>query len=305
MKPTSTASQSSPSSLPPDFLPARMSVLFITGPHRTGQWLAEALAADSASEVELVESVGLTAGVKRLRDEVFDAVLISHEPGDLDALEFLEVVRTGSHEDQPVIVLGAQSEAEMTALSFEVGADAYVCANTTTTRTLIWHLARAVQRCALAEENRRLQHAQSHQLQLEREEARRLLQQQQQLVDRQGQSVEEVTRRMPSRLIDHYRDLMRAYIIMGSGNLHMEMAELAGVLATARLTAHEAMAIHLRALGEVIGGLGNRSARHVMNRADLMGLEITINLAHQYRQKLAEKTNPPRQQLLPGFEKAA
>ena len=76
-------------------LPARMKVLHVTTLHRTGGWLAEAFASDSASEVVLEEAIGVTAGLSRLRDEMFDAVLISHEPGVLDALEMIAGLRAG------------------------------------------------------------------------------------------------------------------------------------------------------------------------------------------------------------------
>ena len=114
-------------------LPRRMRVLHITTYHRTGGWLAEAFAADSACEVVLEEAVGAAAGLGRLRDEVFDAVLLSHEPGELDALEFVEGLRGGGSEE-PLVILGAQSEQELAAMAFEAGADAYVCVNTSTTR---------------------------------------------------------------------------------------------------------------------------------------------------------------------------
>ncbi len=74
-------------------MPMRIKVLYVTTLHRTGGWLAEAFRADCAAEVQLVETVGVTAGLARLRDEVFDAVLASHEPGVLDALDFVEGLR--------------------------------------------------------------------------------------------------------------------------------------------------------------------------------------------------------------------
>ncbi len=293
------------------FLPPKMKVLFITGKHRTGQWLAEALAADSASEVHLDEVTGVTAGLTRLRDEVFDAVLISHDPGDLDALDFLEVLRTGSSDEQPIVVLGVQSEQEMAALCFEVGADAYICVHTTTTRTLIWQVARAVQRHQVLQDNRRLQQAQRQQLQREQDEARKLLSQQRALYERlagssdansEGDADDEP---LPARLIHHYREMLKAYIIMGSGNLHTEMEKLAELLVLAGATARDAVRLHVTALEEVIAGLGNRSARHVMNRADLLALEMVMQLAARYREEYHESVHPPRQLALPGFEDAA
>ena len=110
----------------PQWLPATMRVLHITTRSRTGSWLAEALAADSASRVLLEEEVGSAAGLARLRDEAFDAVLVSHEPEELDALDLIEGYRAGGADD-PIVVLGSPSEQQMAALCYEVGADGYLC----------------------------------------------------------------------------------------------------------------------------------------------------------------------------------
>src|SRR5437867_3430264 len=80
-------------------MPSRMKVLFVTTLHRTGGWLAEAFRADCAAEVMLVETVGVTAGLSHLRDEVFDAVLMSHEPNALDAIDLVEGLRAGGHDE--------------------------------------------------------------------------------------------------------------------------------------------------------------------------------------------------------------
>ena len=151
--------------------------MYITTRQRTGGWLAEAFAADSAVEVVLEEVVGSAAALGRLRDEAFDAVLISHEPDELDALDLIEGYRTGGA-DEPMIVLGTQSEQEMAALCYEVGADAYVCVHTATTRNLIWIIARAIQRHQLLRENQHFQHAEQTRLQREHDEATRLIQEQ-------------------------------------------------------------------------------------------------------------------------------
>ena len=211
-------------------LPPRMRLLFITTSLRTGGWLAEAFAADSASEVVLEEAVGATAGLTRVRDEVFDAVLLSHEPDELDALEFVEGLRAGGS-NEPMIVLGSQSEQEMAALCFEVNADGYICVNTTTTRTLIWTVARAIERHRLIRENQRLAQAESHRTQQEQQEAQRLLDQQRELIQDlesvRGARPDECAFELPQELVHHYRELQRAYVIMGSGNLGEELRILA------------------------------------------------------------------------------
>lgn len=289
------------------FLPPRMRVLFITGSDRTGGWLAEAFASDSASEVLLEEATGVAAGLARLRDELFDAVLISHDGRSLDALEFLDAIRTGSSDEQPIIVLGQQTEQEMADLCFESGADAYLSVDGTTTRTLIWQVARATERYRLINEHRRLEQDHRHRMRLEEGEAVRLLDQQRSLLaGRDGDGSEfDTASDLPESLVEHYRELLRAYVVMGAGNLRDELTALADLLVSAGMTACDAMTLHLYVLEEMIDGLGSRSARHVMNRADLLILEMLINLAEGYREQSPPHYAAARQQLLPGFEAAA
>jgi len=303
-----------PVAVPCGSLPVRLRVLYISSVQRTGSWLAEAFASDSASEVLLEEAAGAAAGVTRLREEAFDAVLISHEPGQLDALELIEGLRGGGA-DEPVIVLGAQSEQEMAALCFEVGADGYVCVHTTTTRTLIWLVARATERHRLVQENQRFKQADVQRLRQEHNEAERLLDDQRALVEELEQLAAEsgAPRRtagsrngdspelLPTSLVVHYRELLRASIIMGSGSLAAEMTALADLLVSAGLTAPQCLELHVLALEEVLAGLGSRSSRHVMNRADLQVLEVMVHLAEGYRQRYEQLDVPAEQRWLPGF----
>jgi DNA-binding NarL/FixJ family response regulator len=294
--------------------------------------LAEALVAENARRVILEEVAGGVAGLARLRDEAFDAVLVSHEPGELDAVELVAGYRAGGA-DEAIVVLGNQSEQEMAAGCFEAGADAYVCAHTTTTRNLLWIVARAVQRHQLTRENRRLTLADRQRLQRERDEAERLLVQQRALIsdleaiqqrsvirsgkagagsgdprgERAGVSTaksgsESPPAGLPKELIQHYRELLRTYVIMGTGNLACEMSRLADLLTTAGVSARQTMQLHLHVLEELVGGLGARSTRHVMTRADLLALEMMIHLAEGYRDRYQERVRPPSQGLLPGFE---
>ena len=325
----------------PVALPLRLKVLLVTTPHRTGGWLAEAFAADGAAQIVLKEVLGVAAGLARLRDEVFDAVLVSHEPGVLDAVELVEALRAGGS-DEPLIILGSQPPQQLDALCYEAGADDYCCVAETTVRGLLWKFARAIQRFNLTRENRRLVQAERQRLQQEHHEAERLLDQQRALIadleqlsdgggsDRcrfgtrplagraegggevdEGDSPLHFTRRaapspqLPAALVDHYREMLRAYVIMGAGNLSQEMATLADLLAASNSSAQRTMQLHLQVLEELVQGLGNRSARHVMNRADLLALEVMSHLADGYRQRYHERVRPARQRQLVGFDAAA
>jgi len=306
-------------------LPAGMRLLFISTHHRTGAWLAEAFAHDSATSVSLDEALGMANGLARLRDEAYDAVLISHEPGTLDALDLTEALRGGGSEE-PIILLGAQSEQELSPAAFESGADAYVCVHTTTTRSLIWITARAIERHRLINENRRLSQAEQHRLQMEHVETRRLLDEQRSVLrdleavaagaggasaersrqnarDRTGEETASTPPpNLPVSLVTHYHELMRSYVIMGSGNLGDDMARMAELMADAEISAPETMQLHVCVLEEMVRGLGTRSARHVMTRADLLVLEVMVHLSEVYRRRYFERRYPARQMTLPGFE---
>jgi CheY-like chemotaxis protein len=277
------------------------------------------VAADSASDVQLQEAGGVSDALARLRDEKFDAVMLANEPGELDGLRFAEGVRAANPE-LPIVVLGAESEQELAALCYEVGADAYVCVNTATTRALLWTVGRAIHFHRLNAENRRLAQIQRQRLTQEHDEVHRLLDQQRALIrgleamDTEGPIAVELAdaddRRhespatllqLPARLVEHYRDLLRAYVVMGSGNISGEMKTLAGLLASAGVCAEQTMLLHLEVLSELVQGLGSRSARHVLNRADLLVLDVMIHLAQEYRRRLFERQRPARQRLLPGF----
>ena len=314
-------------------LPPIMRVLYVTNRQRTGGWLAEAFAADCVTDIQIKEVMGAVAGLAQLREETYDVVLVAHDPNDLDALALINGYRAGGA-DEPIVVLGLQSEQEMAALCYEAGADSYVCVNTSTTRNLIWVVARAVQRYQLVRENRRLNLAEQQRLQREHDEAGRLLEQQRTLItdmeairrrERPSTSFDsevesstagsakgdasspvrepiEMSAHLPDELINHYRELLRTYVIMGSGNLTPELGRLASLLASVGVTAAQTMQMHVRVLEELIHGLGSRSTRHVMTRADLLVLEIMIHLAEGYRTRYRERVHPPVQKMLPGFD---
>jgi CheY-like chemotaxis protein len=311
----------------PDDLPPQMRVLFVATAHRKGGWVADAFAAEAAAEIRLHDAVGTTAALARLREEPYDLVLLSHAPDDLDALDFLRALRAGGSEE-PVIVLGDESEQQMSARCFDAGADGYVCVNTITARTLTWIAARAIERHRLLREHRALSQADRHRLRLEQTESRRMLAELRSVVrdvriawqngdpactlassgaspDGAGGPIPPAPApddvQLPPQLIAHYRDLLRAYVIMGSGNLGRDVAALAELLAAAGVSARQAMAMHLDVLQELVAGLGNRSTRHVMTRADLLLLELTVHLAESYRRRYRERRHPPQQLLLPGF----
>jgi DNA-binding response OmpR family regulator len=282
-----------------------MRILFVTGPQKTGSWLAEAFTSDSACDVHLETPSGVAEGLGRLREVLFDAVLIGHEPGAVDALEVMDAIRAGSSDEQPVIVLGEDNSRSMEALCYEAGADAYLCLQETTTRSLIWVVSRAMERHELLADNRRLQQQNRHRLQLEHDEVSRLIEQQRQMLAEKetlsSRAVHEMAERLPQALRDHYRELLRSYVMMGSGNLRDEIRVLAELLARAHVSPKQTMALHVCVLERLVEGKGSRSARHLLNRGDMLILEMMIHIARHYRSQLMQCIRPQQQLMLPGF----
>ena len=286
-----------------------MSVLLVGDSAPVVDWFRDALSIDCAVEVDWECIAEPSDAVARLRDKVYDVVLVSSLSDSPRVLQLLDAIRAGSSDEQPILVLGTAAELDMADLCFESGADAYLCIGTTTARAMLWQLARAVERHQLLLENRKHRNSQRHRLQLEHDEASRLLQQQRQLIvglesihtcseieaaESASQSVEvrqsvkpgtsidrssPPSRDFPSSLASHYSDLLRTYVVMGSGNLGPQILQFAELLTGENLSSQQLMLMHLQVLEEVVGALGNRSARHILNRADLLILEVMMHLA--------------------------
>jgi len=320
-------------------LPARMRLLWVTDSSASGRWLAATLDEESPCELELLQAHSYAAGLSHLRNEHIDAVLVQHQAGVLDGVEFAAACRGGGFEE-PLLVLGSESPLELEAAACEAGADAYVALELTGIRSLLWTLSRACERHRLQREVQRLRQNEQQRVQWERAEAERMLAEQRNLLEtldardaggnhpslaayasaelegdhetvpspanllkpiRRGLAKTQAggpsalsksqamlrpadVEPLPSAALQQqYRDLLRTTVIMGSGKLQSELRELANELIAARISARQTMLLHLQVVEELVRGLGQRSARHLLTRADLLILELTIALADGYR----------------------
>lgn len=264
-------------------LPPRMRVLFITNCEHLGSHLAEALAADQTSQVILERAVGAAAGMTRLRDELFDAVLLVHDETSIDALPVLDALRAGGLLRQPVVVIGRGAREQLEPYCFEAGADGYLCLSTTTIRSLIWNVARSIQRHVLEAENQRLSQARRHHLESERQEVAQLLTQRRHATrtPTDGEANHDVA--LPDSLAVHYGELLRSVVILGADNMSDELARFSQVVAKAGVSANQFMALHLSAVESTVQDVGPRGSKHVVSRGDLMAIEVLLQLCEHYR----------------------
>lgn len=279
-------------------LPRELRLLYVSAVGQSADWLTNALAADRATTVDVVHALGASDAMQRLNGDLFDAVLVHHEPHGLAALEFLDAAYA-TCDQQPIVVLGTESSDDMTALCYEAGAHEYLRIDTATTRQLIWTLARAVAHGALFRKQQQLIAADAQRIAQENAEARRVLEQQ------AGVFGSEQSSPLPQELVDHYRELLRTYVVMGSGHLGGEIAALAQMLVGGRVSALQIMQIHVAAVACVVDGLGSRSAKHVVSRADLMALELISQLADAYATTNQPPQPPAQSRFLPGLDPSA
>ena len=65
-----------------------------------------------------------------------------------------------------------------------------------------------------------------------------------------------------------------------------EIRKFAEEVAAAGLTPRQVMRLHLGRVEELVSGLGSRSSRHILGRADLLALEVMIYLAECYQRSM-------------------
>lgn len=268
--------------------------------------LAEALSRESSGELSLVEVLGSASAMHQLSEEAFAGIFVQHEPTKLDAVAFCEAARAAGH-DQALVVLGNASAAELDAACASAGAEAYVCLSHATAASLWAITQRAINQASIARECRRLADAERRRLANDHDEAELLLAEQRRLVgqletltspfadlgslssvdpsaDEPFAKPDEATEAQTLVATEElYRELLQTYVIMGAGNLASEITALADRLVAEGFSGQAAIGLHVRVLEKVVVSLGTRSARHVMNRADLLLVELMVHLADGYR----------------------
>lgn len=245
-------------------------------------WLDACLANDSAMAVKL-EHATLEAAMTLLRQESFDVVILHHEVGKLDAVAGLAPIRAASPDYLAVVVMGEEGNADMTAHCLENAADAYYCRRETDVRTLLWGLARAAERQRLLRDAHTYQQALETKAKQHHQEALHQLRSQRSvLVDHFALSGDEVDGACPPPwLVNHFTDLLRIYVVSGTGTLREEVSELVDRLEHSEVTLAEALMAHTLAAEELVLGLGNRPAWHILGRANLLAYELIMQLQHQ------------------------
>lgn len=273
-------------------IPKSMRILYISDSSDNIDWLLKAFRSDKSSRVEMVQAIGSTEGLSFLRESVYDAVLINHRPNEIDALEIISGFRTGGA-ILPTVVLGEKPDPDFRTACYQIGADEYLCIHSTTVRNLLWTIARAMKRFYLEEENCRLEKQRLQTWNREKDEAQLMLTEQQDVCRKvseiclqntsQTSQTTETEQPLPEELKNLYAELLKTYIIMGTGSLTRELSVLAEKMSHCGIRASQTMAMHVEIVARLVQELGGRSTRHIMARADLLIIELFVHLSEKYQ----------------------
>jgi len=250
-----------------------------------------------------------------LRDEAYDCLLIADGAATdcFDGLDVLRAVRAGGYGD-PVVFLTSRMTDERWLAALQLQCAVLTSTRSWESRALVPMLRGELQRSELRRDNHRLSLAQHRRLLRERDETEHLLDQQRQILQELRGLVElepgdvaldvrsdrlqpvkgpaEAGHYEPVRppdvlrseqVVQFYDELLRIYVMMGSGRLSSEITRLAALLAATRVSPRDALDMHLQRVEKLVRGLGSRSSRHVLSRADLLALELTVQLGECYR----------------------
>lgn len=303
----------------PGELPTRLRLLCVGSIEPS--WVGLTLQLDARGCVEPSFNWVSTANeaLTLLRDESFDCLLIrvasqGEATGD-EPLSLARGIRAGGCGD-PVVVVTRSADDDTWREALQLNVDLLVSAKGWESTALVPAIQRAVERGQMLREIDRLAAADRRRLIRERDEADYLLHQQYEILnaldqqsahrspegfpdERPGRNEDRAIRErtvLPPEFDDYYQELVRTYVIMGSGSLVSEIARLAEMLAQGGLSPADVLDFHLLRVDRLVRGLGNRSTRHVMARADLLALELMVHLGECYQRRwrdgLANATNP-------------
>jgi hypothetical protein len=252
-----------------------------------------------------------------LRNEAFDCIVIECWPTNLDdvkwdAADLVHAIRASGCGD-PIVLLTGQPDDGLTVEACSSHCEILVSTAVWSSRALVSVIQQSIRLLETAEQNHHHVVANHRRLVRERDEADHLLRQQRDIIREleaitQGtsdpplnDSVDGITDsdapvpvrktrllRIPEKIKTYYHELLRTYVIMGSGSLGGEIAQLASVLAEVGLSPRDTLSLHLEQVEQIVSGLGNRSSRHVMSRADLLALELVIHIGECYQQAASQ-----------------
>jgi hypothetical protein len=272
-----------------------LQVLYILGPLSPRDWFERALDDGAAGDIQVTVTPSLSLGLEQLRERSYEVVVVDRDASDLAATDLLAAIHAGTHEHQAVLIL-AEGESRVDATDYLLsGANGYLCLRQTTTRELVWQLHAAAEQSRTQRQYQRLQARQSHADQIQKQEVLSLLEQQ---ISRFTWATrrEDTPRLAADRLTtspsdgrQSGRELLQAYLVMGQGQMADEVQRLAARIQSRGESLPAALLALAEAMHELVQDRGTRSARHVIDRGNLLMFDLVIAWASRLPARTAHE----------------
>lgn len=270
-------------------LPSRLRLLCLGDEEPSWSGLAMRLGACGCDEPQFRWCLSSTHALTLLRETGFDCILIAGEDWQsdtggphADVAAFLAALQAGGHNEPTVVILPPGQDALLVELA-DSPCELLLSDKGWQSPAIAAWIYRAMRRSDDLQQSRRLSRADDHRTRRERSETSRVLDELRRILDESPRQDHDEP--LPEKIHRFYADMLRTHVIMGVGRLNGEIRKLAEALAVAGVAPAAVLAMHLQQLESLVEGLGSRSSRHVMVRADVLGTELMLHLAECYRHK--------------------
>ena len=282
-------------------LAGRLRLLCVTPVEPSWTVLALLLARCGCHEPQFRWRPDAAAALAAMREEPFDCILLQtgHAGfGPAEAGDFLSAAAAAGSFD-PLLLLLPAADADAQAALGEFECEVLISESGLHARALPVWIARAMERTHRLREIARLSSSEQRRAVRDRGETDALLEQQRRIVHEpaphsafagvpisdDAEPDAESLRELPPQVTAWYEELLRTAVMMGAGSLSDEVRRLAQLLVAGGLSPRAALRLHLERVEDLISGLGSRSSRHVMNRADMLAMELMIQIGECWRSR--------------------
>lgn len=224
-----------------------------------------------------------SSALQQLAEEAFDCIVVVNVAGDpqrggVDAGSFCSAVRAAGNMDALLVLTNTASDS-LWQVACETEADVCVGAGSWDLHTLLMLIDRAIRQRSIMRDAQRKTWADSQRLGRERSDCTDLLRQQRQLLQNtSSEQLGDVGSVLPPELPLIYREVLRTYVMTAALSCAPEIKKLAQTFALAHLTPRQVLQLHLDQVELLVKGIGQRSARHIMDRANVLCLEVMVLL---------------------------
>lgn len=218
----------------------------------------------------------LPEAVRLLRHEGFDCIIIDDAmplPGSPprrdDLLELLHGLRAGGCDD-PILLLTDRVDDGFLKTAGEADCELLITRAGWRSAAAVAWIRRTIDRWKAFRERDLSRSEQELRVSRQSGEGEALLFRRRELANR----IDKHQPRSGAPVFQRYSELLRAAIITGSGHLREELERIVDSLRQQRMASPAVLQLHLETVEALLQGLGSHAARHVIERADLLALEL-------------------------------